>query len=202
MLHAEHGGGNNSTFTTHVVTSSGTDTYSAIAAALGSLKGPRHGGANIKVVRMFEDMKNSINTKDEDAVAGYLTALLNREAFDKAGLIYGIGHAVYSESDPRAGLLMDCAASLAAEKGYEDDYDLYSLVAKACAGDHCEEAENVQGRQCQCGFLFRTYISDAGSAMRTVYADFCNGAHCRMERPPSGRRLRMPERSFARHTSE
>ena len=130
VLHAEHGGGNNSTFTTHVVTSSGTDTYSAIAAALGSLKGPRHGGANIKVVRMFEDMKNSINTKDEDAVAGYLTALLNREAFDKAGLIYGIGHAVYSESDPRAGLLMDCAASLAAEKGYEEEYALYSLVAR------------------------------------------------------------------------
>ena len=129
-LHAEHGGGNNSTFTTHVVTSSGTDTYSAIAAALGSLKGPRHGGANIKVVRMFEDMKKSINTKDEDAVAGYLTALLNREAFDRAGLIYGIGHAVYSESDPRAGLLMDCAASLAAEKGYEDEYALYSLVAR------------------------------------------------------------------------
>lgn len=130
ILHMEHGGGNNSTFTTHVVTSSGTDTYSAIAAALGSLKGPRHGGANIKVVRMFEDMKNSINTKDEDAVAGYLTALLNREAFDKAGLIYGIGHAVYSESDPRAGLLMDCAASLAAEKGYEEEYALYSLVAR------------------------------------------------------------------------
>ena len=130
MLHAEHGGGNNSTFAARVLSSSGTDTYSAIAAALGSLKGPRHGGANIKVVRMFEDMKNSINTKDEDAVAGYLTALLNREAFDKAGLIYGIGHAVYSESDPRAGLLMDCAASLAAEKGYEDDYVLYSLVAR------------------------------------------------------------------------
>ena len=130
ILHMEHGGGNNSTFTTHVVTSSGTDTYSAIAAALGSLKGPRHGGANIKVVRMFEDMKKSINTKDEDAVAGYLTALLNREVFDRAGLIYGIGHAVYSESDPRAGLLMDCAASLAAEKGYEDDYALYSLVAR------------------------------------------------------------------------
>lgn len=130
ILHMEHGGGNNSTFTTHVVTSSGTDTYSAIAAALGSLKGPRHGGANIKVVRMFEDMKKSINTKDKNAVAGYLTALLNREAFDRAGLIYGIGHAVYSESDPRAGLLMDCAASLAAEKGYEEEYALYSLVAR------------------------------------------------------------------------
>ena len=130
ILHAEHGGGNNSTFACRTITSSGSDTYSAIAAALGSLKGPRHGGANIKVVRMFEDMKKSINTKDEDAVAGYLTALLNREAFDRAGLIYGIGHAVYSESDPRAGLLMDCAASLAAEKGYEDEYALYSLVAR------------------------------------------------------------------------
>lgn len=130
ILHMEHGGGNNSTFTTHVVTSSGTDTYSAIAAALGSLKGPRHGGANIKVVRMFEDMKKSVNTKDKDAVAGYLTALLNREAFDRAGLIYGIGHAVYSESDPRAELLMDCAVSLAAEKGYEEEYALYSLVAR------------------------------------------------------------------------
>lgn len=130
VLHAEHGGGNNSTFTTHVVSSSGTDTYSAIAAALGSLKGPRHGGANIKVVQMFDDMKATINTKDKDAVAGYLAALLNREAFDRTGLIYGIGHAVYSESDPRAGLLMDCAASLATEKGYEEDYALYSLVAK------------------------------------------------------------------------
>jgi len=129
VLHAEHGGGNNSTFTTHVVTSSGTDTYSAISAALGSLKGPRHGGANIKVVRMFEDMKSSINTKDKDAVAGYLTDLLNKEVFDCAGLIYGIGHAVYSESDPRAELLMNCAAELASEKGYEDDYELYSLVA-------------------------------------------------------------------------
>ena len=117
IIHADHGGGNNSAFTTRCITSTGTDTYSAIAAALGSLKGPRHGGANIKVVRMFEDMKKSINTKDEDAVAGYLTALLNREAFDRAGLIYGIGHAVYSESDPRAGLLMNCAAALAAPAG-------------------------------------------------------------------------------------
>ena len=129
VLHAEHGGGNNSTFTTHVVTSSGTDTYSAVAAALGSLKGPRHGGANVKVVRMFDDMKNSINTKDKGAVADYLVRLLEKNAFDRAGLIYGMGHAVYSQSDPRADLLSRCAADLAKEKGFEEDFKLYSTVA-------------------------------------------------------------------------
>lgn len=129
VLHAEHGGGNNSTFATHVVTSSGTDTYSAIAAALGSLKGPRHGGANIKVVRMFDDMKNSINTKDKGAVRDYLARLLNKEAFDGAGLIYGMGHAVYSISDPRADILMKCARDLAIEKGCEEEYELYETVA-------------------------------------------------------------------------
>ncbi len=101
ILHMEHGGGNNSTFTTHLVSSSGTDTYSAIAASLGSLKGPKHGGANIKVVRMFEDMKSHLSDwSDEDAIADYLRALLHKEAFDHAGLIYGMGHAVYSLSDP------------------------------------------------------------------------------------------------------
>ena len=100
VLHMEHGGGNNSSFTTHVVTSSGTDTYSAIAAALGSLKGPKHGGANYKVVQMFEDMKKNVSdTTDEQAVADYLVKLLRREAFDQKGLIYGMGHAVYSISD-------------------------------------------------------------------------------------------------------
>ena len=103
ILHMEHGGGNNSTFTTHLVSSSGTDTYAAIAAALGSLKGPKHGGANIKVVRMFEDMKAHLNDwEDEEEVSTYLRALLHGEAFDKAGLIYGMGHAIYSVSDPRA----------------------------------------------------------------------------------------------------
>ena len=130
MLHAEHGGGNNSTFTTHVVTSSGTDTYSAIAAALGSLKGPRHGGANIKVVRMCEDMKKTIHTDRESEIADYLNRLLNREAFDGAGLIYGMGHAVYSKSDPRADILMNCARELAVAKGFEEDYALYETVAR------------------------------------------------------------------------
>ena len=130
VLHAEHGGGNNSSFTTHVVTSSGTDTYSAIAAALGSLKGPRHGGANIKVTQMFEDMKKSIDTKDEVQIADYLTRLLEKDAFDKAGLIYGMGHAIYSKSDPRADILKKCAKSLAMEKGREDDYQLYKTVSR------------------------------------------------------------------------
>ena len=130
VLHAEHGGGNNSSFTTHVVTSSGTDTYSAIAAALGSLKGPRHGGANIKVVQMFDDMKKSINTKDEKEIENYLAKLLNKEAFDNAGLIYGMGHAVYSKSDPRADILKVCAEDLSKEKGCEEDFALYETVAR------------------------------------------------------------------------
>lgn len=131
MLHAEHGGGNNSTFTTHVVTSSGTDTYSAIAAALGSLKGPKHGGANIKVVKMFEDMKQVVKDwKDEDEIRAYLIRLLDKEAFDKAGLIYGMGHAVYSISDPRAKIMESFAAGLSAEKGREDEYGLYMRVAR------------------------------------------------------------------------
>ena len=129
VLHAEHGGGNNSTFTTHVVTSSGTDTYSSVAAALGSLKGPRHGGANVKVVRMFDDMKNSIDTKDKGAIKDYLVRLLDKQAFDKAGLIYGMGHAVYSLSDPRADILMGCAKELSVAKGFEDEYELYETVA-------------------------------------------------------------------------
>lgn len=128
ILHAEHGGGNNSTFTTHVVTSSGTDTYSAISAALGSLKGPRHGGANIKVTRMFDDMCASINTSDEGAIKDYLVRLLERDAFDKAGLIYGMGHAVYSKSDPRADVLRECAKDLAVEKGCEKEFLLYQTV--------------------------------------------------------------------------
>ena len=130
VLHAEHGGGNNSTFTTHVVTSSGTDTYSAIAAALGSLKGPRHGGANIKVVGMFDDMKANIDTRDRGAIEGYLRRLLDKEAYDRSGLIYGMGHAVYSLSDPRADILRDLSRALSIEKGLEAEYELYETVAE------------------------------------------------------------------------
>lgn len=129
VLHAEHGGGNNSCFTTHVVTSSGTDTYSAIAAALGSLKGPRHGGANIKVARMFEDMKANVSDiADDEAVEDYLTKLLNRQAFDKAGLIYGMGHAIYSVSDPRATVFRSFVEKLSREKGLEREFELYRKV--------------------------------------------------------------------------
>lgn len=129
VLHMEHGGGNNSSFTTHVVTSSGTDTYSVIAAALGSLKGPKHGGANIKVVQMFQDMKKQVkDCTDRDQVAAYLTGLLHKEQFDKKGLIYGMGHAVYSISDPRARIFKGFVKQLAEEKGRMDDYNLYAMV--------------------------------------------------------------------------
>ncbi len=131
VLHMEHGGGNNSTFTTHVVTSSLTDTYSVIAAAIGSLKGPRHGGANIKVVRMFEEMMAEISDwEDEEEVSEYLKKLLNKEAFDHSGLIYGVGHAVYSTSDPRAVLFKSYVEKLSREKGLEKEFALYSLVEK------------------------------------------------------------------------
>ena len=131
VLHMVHGGGNNSTFTTHVVSSSGTDTYSAIAAALGSLKGPKHGGANIKVVRMFDDMKKHVKDwKDEEEVSEYLRKLLHKEAFDKRGLIYGMGHAVYSISDPRAQIFKKFVKQLAEEKGRQKDYQLYEMVER------------------------------------------------------------------------
>ena len=129
ILHAEHGGGNNSTFTTHVVTSSGTDTYSAVAAALGSLKGPKHGGANIKVCRMFDDMKAQVRDwADRDEIEQYLQKLVAKEAFDHTGLIYGIGHAIYSVSDPRAQIFKGFVEALSVEKGLEKEFALYSTV--------------------------------------------------------------------------
>jgi len=131
VLHAEHGGGNNSTFTTHVVTSSGTDTYSSVAASLCSLKGPKHGGANIKVKEMFTDLKKNVKDwKDDDMIKDYLLKLLNKEAFDKSGLIYGMGHAVYSISDPRAGILKKYAGMLSEEKGLNKEFELYNSVAR------------------------------------------------------------------------
>ncbi|MGL5258479.1 MAG: citrate/2-methylcitrate synthase [Lachnospiraceae bacterium] len=131
VLHMEHGGGNNSSFTTHVVTSSLTDTYSVMAAAIGSLKGPRHGGANIKVVQMFEEMKKVVkNWENEDEIAEYLKKLLYKEAFDKTGLIYGVGHAVYSKSDPRAVIFKQFVQDLSKEKGLEKEFALYDLVEK------------------------------------------------------------------------
>ena len=146
VLHAEHGGGNNSTFTTHVVSSSGTDTYSAIAAALGSLKGPKHGGANIKVSGMFEDIKKNVKDwKDREEVANYLTKILHKEAYDKAGLIYGIGHAIYSESDPRACVFKKFVKNLSEEKGLNDEYDLYSLIEELAPEIIAKERKMYKG---------------------------------------------------------
>lgn len=146
VLHMEHGGGNNSSFTTHVVTSSGTDTYSAMAAALGSLKGPKHGGANIKVVQMFEDLKQNVSDPaDRSAVEAYLRKLLHREAFDRKGLIYGMGHAVYSLSDPRAAIFKRFVGDLAHEKGRDADFALYEMVEQLAAKVIAEERRIYKG---------------------------------------------------------
>ena len=131
VLHADHGGGNNSTFTNHVVTSSGTDTYSAIAATMASLKGPRHGGANSKVMAMMSDIKTHVkNWDDQGCVADYLTKILDKDAFDRSGLIYGLGHAVYTRSDPRCEVFRDYVHQLAAEKGRDRELTLYTNVEK------------------------------------------------------------------------
>lgn len=146
ILHADHGGGNNSTFTTHVVTSSGTDTYSAIAAALGSLKGPRHGGANIKVVKMFEDIKQNVKNWDDEAeLSDYLKKLLHKEAFDRSGLIYGMGHAVYSISDPRAKIMSRFVEALSKEKGRTEEYRLYANVERLAVKLITEERKIYKG---------------------------------------------------------
>ena len=146
VLHMEHGGGNNSSFTTHVVTSSGTDTYSVFAAALGSLKGPRHGGANIKVVHMMDDLKAHVKDwTDDEEIAAYLRAVLSRDAFDHSGLIYGIGHAIYSVSDPRAEILKVFARYLSAEKHLEKEYELYRTVERLAPGVIAERSRMYKG---------------------------------------------------------
>ncbi|NLJ97262.1 MAG: citrate/2-methylcitrate synthase [Clostridiales bacterium] len=160
VLHAEHGGGNNSTFTTHVVTSSGTDTYSAIAASLGSLKGPKHGGANIKVMQMFDDMKKNVKDwTNEEEVSGYLSNLLNKKAFDKSGLIYGMGHAVYSISDPRANALKKFVKQLSEEKGKQEEFALYEMVERLAPEIIAKERKIYKGVSANVdfysGFVYR-----------------------------------------------
>ena len=160
VLHAEHGGGNNSTFTTHVVTSSGTDTYSCMAAALASLKGPRHGGANIKVVQMFDDMKANIRDwNDEDEIRAYLQGCLAGERFDRSGLIYGMGHAVYSISDPRATLLHSFVERLSEEKHIHEEYALYSAVERLAPQVIAEKRKIYKGVSANVdfysGFVYR-----------------------------------------------
>ena len=146
ILHAEHGGGNNSTFTTHVVTSTGTDTYSAISAALSSLKGPKHGGANIKVVKMLNDIKRNVNDwSDEEEIREYLKKILHKEAFDGAGVIYGMGHAVYSVSDPRAQIFKGYVEKLSVEKGKIREFNLYSKIEKIAAELIAQERKIYKG---------------------------------------------------------
>jgi citrate synthase len=142
ILHADHGGGNNSTFTTHVVTSSGTDTYSSTVASLGSLKGPKHGGANIKVNLMFDNIKDNIPNWQESTVKNYVNKILNKKAFDRTGLVYGMGHAIYTISDPRAEVLKEYAGKLAKEKGREEEFELYNTVAKV-ASELIQEERNI-----------------------------------------------------------
>lgn len=150
VVHAEHGGGNNSAFATHVVSSSGTDMYSAIATAIGSLKGPKHGGANIMVAEMLDNIKENCNWKDEDSVSNYLDKIMNKEAFNKTGLVYGMGHAIYTISDPRAVLLKEKAKQMAEERGYEDQFYLLDTIErltkikmKEKKGDDFEICANV-----------------------------------------------------------
>lgn len=146
VLHMEHGGGNNSSFTTHVVTSSLTDTYSTIAAAIGSLKGPRHGGANIKVVKMFEEMKQELSDwTDEEEITAYLKKLLHKEAFDHSGLIYGVGHAIYSKSDPRAVIFRSFVEKLSEEKGLHKEFDLYAAVERLAPEVIAKERKMYKG---------------------------------------------------------
>jgi len=153
VLHMDHGGGNNSTFTTHVVSSTGTDTYSAIAASLGSLKGPRHGGANIKVIRMMDDLKKNVqDVTDEDEVREYLRKLLHKEAFDRSGLIYGMGHAVYSISDPREKIFRSFVERLADEKGYSSEFNLYALIERMAPEIIAEERQMYKGVCCNVDF--------------------------------------------------
>ena len=134
VIHAEHGGGNNSTFTTHVVSSTGTDTYSAVAASLASLKGPKHGGANLKVEKMFSDIKSHLsNWEDEAQIQDYLEKIMKKEAFDHSGLIYGMGHAIYTLSDPRAVILKEAARKLSEAKGLEEEFALYESVERISA---------------------------------------------------------------------
>ncbi len=139
ILHADHGGGNASTFTTHLATSTGTDTYSAMAASLGSLKGPKHGGANIKVMHMLENIKENVKKRTESNVYDYVRKILAKKAFDRTGLVYGIGHAVYTVSDPRAEVLKVYAGKLAEEKGLEEEFELYNTVAKAASELICQQ---------------------------------------------------------------
>ena len=186
LLHMEHGGGNNSTFTTRVITSSGSDTYSSIGAALLSLKGAKHGGANLMVINMMDDIKAHVSDyKDEDEIEFYLEKVLKKEAFDRKGLIYGMGHAVYSVSDPREVVLKKFVELLAKEKGREKDMLLYENVESAAVKLIARE-ENIQGSQPECRLLQRICIRYVRYTAGTVYASLCDSARSRLECAQNG----------------
>ena len=200
VLHAEHGGGNNSTFTMHVVTSSGTDTYSAVAASLASLKGPKHGGANIKVVQMFEDMKQNVRDwTDEEAVEAYLRALLHREAFDRAGLIYGMGHAVYSLSDPRANVFKHFVEMLSEEKGRHEEYALYAAVARLAPKVIGEERKIYKGVSANIDFTAVSFTA-CWTCRWSCIPPFSPSAVSRAGAPTASRSSSMRARSSVLHT--
>ncbi len=206
VLHMDHGGGNNSAFTTHVVTSTLTDTYSAVAAALGSLKGPRHGGANIKVVKMFEDMKANVHDwKDDEEVSAYLRALLHGEAFDHAGLIYGVGHAVYSLSDPRAEIFKGFVEKLSTEKGLHNEYELYASVARLAPQIIAKERKMYKGVCVNVDFYSGFVYSMLGLPMELFTPLFAMArivgwsAHRMEELANNGKIIRPAYRSIAEH---
>ena len=206
VIHAEHGGGNNSTFTDHVVTSSGTDTYAAISAALGSLKGPRHGGANKKVSQMFDDMKKKVkNWEDEDEVESYLIALLNQQAFDRAGLIYGMGHAVYSISDPRARTFRKFVQKLADEKGLQKEFALYNLVEKLAPKVIANERHIYKGVSANIDFYSGLVYSMLGIPHELYTPIFAIGriagwsAHRLEELVNAGKIIRPAYKAVAKH---
>ena len=171
ILHAEHGGGNNSTFTTHVVTSSGTDPYSSVAASLGSLKGPKHGGANIKVCEMFDNIKENVPTFDRGKLKDYVARILDKDAYDHTGLVYGMGHAVYSLSDPRADILKTFAEKLAAEKHMEEEYEMRKYVAQAAAELIAEKRRIYKGVSPNVDF-YSGFVYDMLGLPRELYTPF------------------------------
>jgi citrate synthase len=208
VLHAEHGGGNNSTFTTHVVTSSGTDTYSATAASLGSLKGPRHGGANIKVMQMFDDMKHKVKDwSSEEEVGEYLSDLLNKKAFDKSGLIYGMGHAVYSISDPRANVFKQYVKSLSEEKGMQDEFALYETVERLAPEIIARERKIYKGVSANVDFYSGFVYHMLGLPMELYTPIFAVArisgwiAHRLEELNNGGKIIRPAYKSVAKHRS-
>ncbi len=206
VLHAEHGGGNNSTFTTHVVSSSGTDTYSSVAASLGSLKGPKHGGANIKVMQMFQNMKENIKDwTDEEEVSAYLLALLEKKAFDKSGLIYGMGHAVYSISDPRANVLKQYVRSLSEEKGLLKEFGLYEMVERLAPEVIAHERKMYKGVSANVDFYSGFVYHMLGLPMELYTPIFAIArivgwsAHRLEELTNAGKIIRPAYKSVAKH---